>query len=683
MNIKRFAIVFAVIFSLGTLGLTPTKQKKKEAEPTAIQETKSPAAREAEPASLREAMKDKDVEIRKAAALALGNIKDPAAVPPLIEALEDNDPQVRKYAAEALEKIGDVRAGPYLMAYYKDWESLSKMGNKAVPILIKVLKKGEPYDRLQAAQALGKIKDKSAVPPLTNALTDSERMVRYAAIISLIEIGEKSSASDLVKALKDVGATLQLRIIDFVAENGDQRQVPEVLKSADQLKIDREILIDALAQMDLKGMEPGSALAQALAHGESYSYAYDGLIRAGKPVVPVLMGVVEKSENLNQRIGALKVLKEIGDPKSVPVLKKVFTKGQTDKERDIAAQALNKIAPAEFRLSLLVYHRKWDELVAEGRAAVPFVGGALKDRDPEVRMEAVRALGKINHPTTIDFIVSSADDENARVRREACIALGNNPSPQATSALLKVIKDDNNPDVRWEALNALSKSRDKGLSSIVVHTISDRDPRVRALSAKILGDINDPETVPILIRALYEERTLEVKLEITNALGKTKDSRATAALLDTLKKGLTSMPMPSRYYEAEKISEPTAKGPSVAYGESIESRTSACEAFEGGRKGDKNILREFIGKKVKWTGTLKSIRPRRMDENFQYWIFLGKEGVKACYFLAAVPMSIEIGFRNGDYNFWGSIKEYEWIQDIEGGSWIPVLEAVEVVRAVE
>ncbi len=55
---------------------------------------------------LIQALKDVDSNVRKAAAEALGEIKDPRAVEPLIQALKDGYLIVRQLAAEALVSIG-------------------------------------------------------------------------------------------------------------------------------------------------------------------------------------------------------------------------------------------------------------------------------------------------------------------------------------------------------------------------------------------------------------------------------------------------------------------------------------------------------------------------------------------------------------------------------------------------
>jgi HEAT repeat protein len=60
------------------------------------------------------------VHRREDAAFALGDIRDPAAVPALVAALGNSDPLLRMIAATALGKIGDARAHEPLTARLVD-----------------------------------------------------------------------------------------------------------------------------------------------------------------------------------------------------------------------------------------------------------------------------------------------------------------------------------------------------------------------------------------------------------------------------------------------------------------------------------------------------------------------------------------------------------------------------------
>jgi HEAT repeat protein len=95
-----------------------------------------------------------------------------AAVPELIRALKDEDWQVRNQAAVALGVIGpEARA--------------------AVPALSELLQDEDKYLRSNAATAVGKLgrEARSAVPELTKAVKDRDEDVRQNAAAALGRIG--------------------------------------------------------------------------------------------------------------------------------------------------------------------------------------------------------------------------------------------------------------------------------------------------------------------------------------------------------------------------------------------------------------------------------------------------------------------------------------------------------------
>jgi len=109
------------------------------------------------------------------AAEALGKLKDPRAVEPLIEALKDENPDVRASAEKALEKINPK------------WRETEE-AKKWVPVFISDLKSKSLGTREAAVYALGKLKDPRAVEPLIEALKDKEPEVPPNADYALREI---------------------------------------------------------------------------------------------------------------------------------------------------------------------------------------------------------------------------------------------------------------------------------------------------------------------------------------------------------------------------------------------------------------------------------------------------------------------------------------------------------------
>jgi HEAT repeat protein len=73
------------------------------------------------------ALKDKDENVRKQAVLALGRIKHPEAIEPLINMLADSDWFTRLTSAAALEAIGDDRGREAIKPLMKDPDMVVRM----------------------------------------------------------------------------------------------------------------------------------------------------------------------------------------------------------------------------------------------------------------------------------------------------------------------------------------------------------------------------------------------------------------------------------------------------------------------------------------------------------------------------------------------------------------------------
>lgn len=153
--------------------------------------------------SLMQDLDSKDLEVRKNAAILLGDLKVTRAVEPLIKILADDGSHImRTEAAKALGKIKDERAVEPLIKALEDDEksvrtaaitALGRIGDKrAVEPLIELLEDDDSWVRHKAAYALGDIKDERAIEPLeVVAKNDSSRLARDAANYALRQIRKK------------------------------------------------------------------------------------------------------------------------------------------------------------------------------------------------------------------------------------------------------------------------------------------------------------------------------------------------------------------------------------------------------------------------------------------------------------------------------------------------------------
>jgi HEAT repeat protein len=168
---------------------------------------------------LRRALGDPEIEARRNAALALGNIggeEGKAAVPVLLEALETGEPGLRRQAAAALGNIGPT-------------------ARAALDPLRKALGSSDADLRRNAAFALGGLKKEAepALPHLLRILTDSREDVpmRVQAALALTRIGPVAKAQEaiptLIALLKDRSNPVKVRERTLWILSGHQEKLKE------------------------------------------------------------------------------------------------------------------------------------------------------------------------------------------------------------------------------------------------------------------------------------------------------------------------------------------------------------------------------------------------------------------------------------------------------------------------
>jgi HEAT repeat protein len=159
-------------------------------------------------------LEDRKGEARWWIASTLGDLGDPAAVPPLIAALDD-EAEVARWAAHALGQLKDVRAVDPLIRVLRHDEkgvreyaatALGRLGDpRAVGPLSETLTQDASwYVRCQTAQALGMLKDAAAVPALVGAVErDAEEweFVASGAASALEQIDAPTPLQGLIPAL--------------------------------------------------------------------------------------------------------------------------------------------------------------------------------------------------------------------------------------------------------------------------------------------------------------------------------------------------------------------------------------------------------------------------------------------------------------------------------------------------
>jgi HEAT repeat protein len=136
---------------------------------------------------------DEISEVRWVAVLALGEIGDIRAIPPLMVSLKDKDRYVRYGSAKALEQLGWSPQTDQDRAYYylalQAWDTVRKLGKSATGSLIDLLKDQHPSIRARITEMLGSIGDVEAKGSCEQVLRDPDENVRWSAVLSSIRCG--------------------------------------------------------------------------------------------------------------------------------------------------------------------------------------------------------------------------------------------------------------------------------------------------------------------------------------------------------------------------------------------------------------------------------------------------------------------------------------------------------------
>jgi len=382
--------------------------------------------------------------VRKAAAKALGEIRDPAAVPALEKALVDDEAWgVRIAAAKALGEIRDPAA---------------------VPALEKALGDDEAREvREAAAAALGEIKGKAAVEALIRALGNEDNWVRITAARTLREMRNPATVEALLKALGDKAGNVRQAAAGALGWVKDQDIVEALLKALG----DKEWYVRTTAAGVLGAIKDSGS-------------------------IPALVKALD-DEDLFVREAAAAALGAIKDSGSIPALVKAL--GDEDFfVREAAAKALWEMKDAAGISSLLKAlgdNEAWGVWVVRAAAAaalgeikdpaaVPALVKALGDEEWFVRKAAAEALGKIKDSATVEALLKALDDKNGAVRYVTARALGEIKDPATVPALEKALGE-----------KALGDDEAWG---------------VRAAAAGALGEIRDPAAVPALLRSLGDRK---------------------------------------------------------------------------------------------------------------------------------------------------------------------------------
>lgn len=436
---------------------------------------------------LIEQLDAEDLETRQAAIIALGRIGDARAVPALTRVLL-NDPESVILAAGALAKIGDRRAYQALSTLLGHERiavrqavisALNSLGHSEMSRdVVMWLRDANPRVRESAARIAGYFGYPEATDALLECTRDADENVRRAAVENLPYLDDARALDILIHALKNETPSVRASAARAFAFVEDKRTLPLLLEALrdDDLWV-RYFAARSLGQH--RWVEAIDTLAQ-LAHHD--------------PELPV-------------RVSAIEALGNIGGARAVSTLAPLTESRNDDIAREALA-ALGKIAHPD---------------------ALPPLLAALRARDAERRIDALRALGARGGEgiaDTLQWVAASDSDE--RVVRAAINALAQIPTPEAVNALIALTADRTRRELCIAALARHSPAQIEWLGNGLTHPQTS----VRVAVIDALARMKNARATEILARGL-DDADAAVRLATVNALAHL-DARPLERRLNTL-----------------------------------------------------------------------------------------------------------------------------------------------------
>ncbi len=512
-------------------------------------------------------LKDPDPQLRIAAALTLGERRDPRAIPVVMPALDDADANVRFHAVEAL---GKLRAGV------------------AVDRLVAIARSGEFDLAAPALDALAAIGDGSIAGELTALLDDP--LLQFSALEALGRLGDEETAKALVLLLNS-NETLRGRaaralvgiwqryertyrrgdlIVDLVTAAISLEGLESMLElTAERDAADLSALVSILGWVD--DPRADAVLVRCLDVPAARQSAVDAILRKGPRIADSVAGCLSASDP-DTKIAALKILGRIGNFEHVAG---IVATADADPELAVAVIESLALIGDQFAFSALVaYLGNPDPPVRQAavtaiktmrisavaaalpellhhenphvrEAAVRIVADAeivrtdlllerCQDEDEIVRCAAIEALGLAGDLRVLPFLNAALQTNSATSRAAAVQALAGLANP-AVCPLLRKALNDADPWVRYFAVRSLAEQRDVESHAALVR-LAEFDPalQVRAAAIDALGQIPVDRPVLLLMRIADEADDLDVKHAALAALGRIDRPEALAVLVATV-----------------------------------------------------------------------------------------------------------------------------------------------------
>lgn len=446
---------------------------------------------------------------------------------------------------------------------------------KVIDSLCHLTSTGDEVDRCYASRTLGILGDTQAIPVLIQALRDEDIDVSIDAAEALGRIGNPSAIPALLESLRhDPNGEVKTAVVEALGRiSGEEVIAPllEIAKSCpEDMAWDETEDWNDWWDMQLKAVE-------AL-----------GRLRINK-AVPVLAAILEDEEGQDIESEVLKALALIGGEGELVLIKRLCEGMPRVRRRAASALGLSQSTEARKALARAMTDKAGEVRVAAIRALGKLGASQyldvmlrfLKDPDPEMRRAVIEVTRDFS-VTEVDKLAALLTDSSAVVRAAALRALRD--IEHFSEEILEQIRsclNDSDDTVVAAACTLLSRLGDHSVLVKLLQILSDRerDASLRSTVATALGTLGDSEALGILSWAVGDEAQ-PVRLAALNALMRVDQAKdKETAPLDVVIAALKGKVLTSSEVEPSSVDDESAKGHSEITTIEVRPAMSTLEAI--------------------------------------------------------------------------------------------------------
>jgi HEAT repeat protein len=415
--------------------------------------------READQALLK-ALEDGDDRLQLAVINSLAARQVMEAINPLARRIYSQNEKIALSAIFALGTIGGNRAASILGDYIQKAPAFLKWS--AMDAFLKcangMLEEGDTENAEKIYEEVFK-----ADPPLT---------LRYNALAGKFKTSSGDSYQFILDHLRQEDPDFHPQIVQLIYQLDDSHELGRIFE-------------------DLQGSEniPTSHLITALASIGDHS------------VRPrVLASLVPGKEKKEIRMTAIRALAVIGEPEDALLLADQAA-ALTGQDKEVARQSLYMLPGGHT-----------NEIILSG----------IQDKTGAARTELIRSTGERNMVDATGLLFELASDPDGKVRMEAIRALGKLVSPENLSGLVSVHVQTGNRRERQEAERAIFAVTQKmpdtaDRTALIINELKKtKNPEIQASLVNIIGLISDGKDLNIL-REYLKSGEEEVQLAVIRA----------------------------------------------------------------------------------------------------------------------------------------------------------------------